>query len=78
MDLSVNKPAKDFMRGKLREWYSAEVQKQFDQGATSFTPVGLRMSVVKPVGAKWLVSLYDYFKSNSSIIINGFKAAGLL
>ena len=78
MDLSVNKPAKDFMRGKFREWYSAEVQKQFDQGATSFTPVDLRMSVMKPVGAKWLVSLYDYFKSNSSIIINGFKAAGLL
>ena len=74
MDLSVNKPAKEFMRRKFQEWYAIEVQKQLDQGATDITPVDLRMSIMKPLGAKWLVSLYDYFKT---IVLNGFKAAGI-
>ena len=77
IDLSVNKPAKEFMRRKFQEWYTIEVQKQLDQGATDITPVDLRMSIMKPLGAKWLVSLYDYFKTNDSIVLNGFKAAGI-
>ena len=40
--------------------------------------VNLRMSIMKPLGAQRLVSLYDYLNSNSSIVINGFKAAGIL
>ena len=47
MDLSVNKPAKEFMRRKFQEWYAIEVQKQLDQGATDVTPVDLRMSIMK-------------------------------
>ena len=35
------------------------------------------MSIVKEVGARWLVSLYDYFMSNFSIIKNGFIQAGI-
>ena len=38
----------------------------------------LRMSIMKPLGAHWLVSLYDYLKEHPSIIENGFKAAGVL
>lgn len=40
--------------------------------------VDLRMSVVKPLGARWMISLYDYFKSHSEIIINGYKTAGII
>ena len=40
--------------------------------------INLRMSIMKPLGAQWLVSLYDYLNSNRSIVINGFKAAGIL
>ena len=35
------------------------------------------MSVIKEVGAHWLVSLYDYFLSNPDIIKNGFVQAGI-
>ena len=70
MDLSVNKSAKEFMRSRFSEWYAGEVQKQLDAGAT--TSVDLKMSTMKPLGARWLVSLFDYLKSNSSIIKNGF------
>ena len=38
--------------------------------------VDLKMSIVK-VEPRWLLSLYDYFMSNSSIIKNGFIQAGI-
>jgi hypothetical protein len=51
--------------------------KQLDEGADP-KPVDLRSSLMKPLGARWLISLYDYLKEHNSIIVNGFKAAGLL
>ena len=78
IDLSVNKSAKEFMRSKFQEWYATDVQKQLDQGIQELTPTDLRMSIVKPLGARWLVSLHDYLKDHSSIIKNGFKAAGIV
>ena len=75
MDLSINKAAKDFMRSK---WYATQVQVQLDEGAISISPVNLRMSLMKPIGARWLVSLYDYIRANNSLVLNGFKAAGIL
>ena len=78
MDLSVNKAAKEFMRSRFREWYATQVQKQLDEGASQISPVDLRMSIMKPLGVRWLVSLYDYIKEHNSLILNGFKAAGIL
>ena len=77
MDLSVNKPVKEFMRSKFGQWYAGEVEKQLDQGA-EHTSIDLRTSVMKPLGAHWLVSLHDYLQENNSIIKNGFKAAGIM
>ena len=76
MDLSVNKSAKDFMRSKFRNWYATQVQQQLHK--EDIAPVDLRMSTMKPLGASWLVSLYDCLRAQSSIIENGFKAAGML
>ena len=78
MDLSVNKSAKEFMRAKFREWYASEVQKQFDNGVKSITPVDLRMSTMKPLGARWLHNLFNYLEDQDSIVTNGFKHAGIV
>ena len=40
-------------------------------------PVDFRLSVVKPMGAKWMIDLYDYLKGNPSIITHGFKHVGI-
>ena len=32
-----------------------------------------RLSVIKPLGAQWLICLYNYFKENPDIIRNGFQ-----
>ena len=61
LDLTVNDQAKKFCKEKFTTWYSQEVQRQLDSG-TSFEDieVDLRMSVIKPLHAGWLVALYDY------------------
>ena len=43
----------------------------------SYTVVDVRMSVVKPLSANWMIKLYDYMKSNPTIVSNGFAAAGI-
>ena len=74
LDLSVNKAAKDFLRGQFREWYAKQVCSQLDgQNA-----IDLRLSVLKPLGAAWINSMHAYITNNPSLVINGFKEAGIL
>lgn len=77
LDVSVNKAAKEFLRTKFQAWYADKISAQMDNGKTSFTPVDLKLSIVKPVGAKWLMEMYDYFKTKPQILINGFCGAGI-
>ena len=37
--------------------------------------INFKLSTMKPLGVKWLIELFDYLKTNNSIIKNGFKAA---
>lgn len=70
LDVSINKAAKEFMRRKFQDWYSQKICEQLkeDQPVES---VDLKLSVVKPIDAKWLIELSDYLKSKPEIIING-------
>jgi len=78
LDVSVNKPAKDFLRAKFRDWYAKKiftqlVEREGSTGNSTINPVDLRLSVIKPIGAQWMIELYYYFKDHPQIIINGFK-----
>ena len=77
LDISVNKAAKEFLRGQFQEWYSEQICQQLQRDEESSQPVDLRMSIVKPLGAKWRIRLYDYMKSRPDIIKNGFRHAGI-
>jgi len=72
LDLSVNKAAKEFLHNQFQQWYASQVCLQLE-GKAEMEPIDLRMSVIKPLGAKWLVNVYDHLKSRPSIIINEFK-----
>ena len=81
MDLSVNKPAKDFLKRKFEDWYA---QKQMEQMSdetdillTDLQPVNLGLPVLKELGAQWMVEMADYFTENPQIIVNGFVRAGI-
>ena len=65
MDLSINKSVKDYSRDKFQKWYSSEVEKSYHQDEST-TPADLRMSIMKPLGAVWLVGAYNYIKEKDS------------
>jgi len=60
------------MRRQFQKWHAQQVCDQL-QGNREVTSVDLRLSVVKPLGTRWLICLYDYFKQNPDIIWNGFQ-----
>ena len=78
LDVSVNKVAKENLRSQFQEWYSEQIFQQLQEDSeTAPQPVDLRMSIVKPLGAKWMIKLYDYLKSKPDIIKNGFRHSGI-
>ena len=77
LDIIVNKPVKSFLRKQFQEWYAQKICDQLREPPTQVDPVDLRLSIVKPLGARWMVKVYDYMKSNPEIIRNGFKGAGI-
>lgn len=79
LDISVNKPAKDFLREKFRHWYAEEVQKQLQAGVEETAiQINMGMPVMKEIGGHWLTALYDKLRSENSTIINGFKNVGII
>ena len=79
MDLSIQKVVKDKMKARFQSWYASCISKQLDKGSNveSLKPVDLRLSVLKPLGAKWLVEAYKDIKCQPQLIIKGFEKAGL-
>ena len=80
MDLSVNKPAKDFLKRRFKEWYSGEVMKQLDgkeNETVDLEPINLGLPIPRELGSKWLVEMAEYFEENPQIIVNGFIRAGI-
>ena len=59
MDLSVNKSVKDFLRAQFQDWYAAEVLKIYNPSSTEIKPVKFPMEVMKPLGAQWILKMYD-------------------
>ena len=83
MDISVNKPAKDYLRARFDEWYSQEVMKQLDGRdledlqSIDIQPINLSMPVMKEVSASWLVDMAAHISDNPQIIVNGFLHSGI-
>ena len=49
-----------------------------EENSSQFDPVDLKLSTMKPLGARWIIQRYDHFKSTSQVIVNDFKATGIL
>ena len=80
MDISVNKPAKDFLKRKFEDWYSGEIMKQLegsDVESAELQPISLGMPMLKELGAKWMVEMATYFGEIPQIVVNGFVKAGI-
>jgi len=81
MDLTVNKPAKDFLTEKFQEWYSNQIWQQLDPSLDieeqQLQPVDLSLPALRELGAKWLVEMAEYISSNPSFIVKGFSRSGI-
>ena len=73
--LSINKPAKHFLKEKFQLCYAEQVVKQ-DKESGVHESVVFPMNIMKPLGAKWLIEFYDCIVRKPEIVKNGFKAAG--
>ena len=73
---SVNNAAVEFLLGQFHYCYAKQICDQLNDG-TQVVPVDLCLSVVKPIGAQWMMKLYDYLKAMPEIIVNGFGGTGI-
>ena len=80
LDISINKLAKEYLRSKFQSWYASKTISQLQAGTSSsaLQPVAMQLSIMKPIGAKWMMDLYDYIKSKPELVINGFRNVGIV
>ena len=76
-DVSINKPAKDFLREQFQSWNAEQIVSKKNNGQT-VQPVDMRHSIVKLSGAKWMIAMSDCIKSCPEMIINGCKNVGII
>jgi len=74
LDVSVNWAAKQFLRDKFENYNNNAAQKS---SGNDIKAVDVRLSIIKPLAAKWMIDLYDYFVAHPQIIKNGFKHVGI-
>ena len=80
LDLTVNREAKKFMKDQFTAWYSAQIHTQLDSGVPlDDVDVDMRLSVLKPIHATWLVSMFNHLSSSEGriSIAKGWKKAGI-
>ena len=76
LDITVNKPAKSFIKDKYNMWYSEQVAKQLSEGkALVDVEVSLNLSEIKPLHGKWIYEMHEYLRGRSDLVLNGFESA---
>ena len=81
LDLTVNKVAKDFMKKKFSEWFSRQISIGLENGQElEDIQIDYRLSVLKHMHAKWLISFYDFMSSPEGkvVIASGWRKSGIL
>ena len=72
---------KRFMKKKFMLWYSDQVIRALDEGKDiKDVEISLKLSIVKPLHAKWLIEMYNHMTSSEGrdVCLKGWKVAGIL
>ncbi len=75
MDLSVNGDFKRAMKSCFTKWYAEEVARKMNNADQS---VDLRLSIVKPIHARWLIECLDTLAKDKEMTRQGWRLAGLI
>ena len=74
LDIFVNKSAKCFIAGKYQDWYANKVHQQLNRGVAAHdVKVDVKLSIMKPLHAKWITEMYHHLKRSKQIEISGFR-----
>ena len=71
------------MKRCFEDWYASEIQKQLEKNEyledeePSLKPSELSFLVLKGLGAKWLVEMFEYIRDNQQIIVHGVIRSGI-
>lgn len=76
MDLSVNGDFKTVMKDQFSQWYAEKVSASLKDGDIT-KPVDLRISVMKPIHARWMVSAYQTISKDKECVLRGWRLSGL-
>ena len=78
LNLTVNQSGKSFLHDKTQIWYPGQVQAQISKGiAPKHVFVDLKISILKPIHAKWVIQYYDHICTNKDIVKNGGHRSGI-
>ena len=72
---------KRFMKKMFTLWYSDQVIRALDEGKDiEDVETSLKLSIVKPLHAKWLIEMYNHMTSSEGrdVCLKGWKVAGIL
>ena len=72
---------KRFMKKKFMLWYSDQVIRALDEDKNiKDVEISLKLSIVKPLHAKWLIEMYNHMTSSEGrdVCLKGWKVAGIL
>ena len=76
MDLSVNGDFKVIVKEQFTQWYAGRDAANPKEGNKE--TVDLRISVMKPIHARWIVSAFDMVAKDSIVITCRWRLAGFL
>ena len=66
-DLNVNGHTKEFVKRKFECWFVQQITNQLKGGNSVYdVQVPLKLPIIKPIHAKWLLALYDHLRNSSA------------
>ena len=63
LDLTINGSAERFITKKFNAWYSDQISEELQSGTRWNIDVKLRLSILKPLNAGWVVDFYKFITS---------------
>ena len=77
--ISVNKSAKCITADKCQDWDTEKALQQLNRGVAAHdVRVDLKLSIMKPLHAKWIIEMYHHLKLSKQIVISGFRKTHIM
>ena len=72
---------KHLMKNKFCDWYARQITQEMDKGTDlEEIEVPLKLSIIKPLHAKWFIEMYNHMTSEEGrkVTLKGWEVSGIL